>query len=79
MNEYPVTRSQAAKCLRIGDRLEVSIEAEHTVQVMIRFEAGARKIACRMWSGSGTWWTRLSWKQLLGFIRRNYARNYEGL
>lgn len=79
MSEYPVTRLQAAKWLRTADRLECSIEGERTVQVMIRFEYGSKKIACRMWSGGGVWWTKLSWKQLLGFIRRNYVRNYEGL
>lgn len=72
--EYPVTRLQAAKWLRQGQRLvKIFDQGERTVEVMIR--ADGKRFICRFWSG-GTLWIDISRKQLLGFIRRNYVRSY---
>lgn len=78
--EYPVTRLQAAKWLRQRQRLEKEFKRDLTIHVLIMWRNGLEKtIACRMWSGPGVWWTQLSWKQLLSFIRRNYPRSYTSL
>jgi hypothetical protein len=74
--DYPVTRLQAAKCLRRGERLEVDIKGESTVQVMLAWETFPKGFRARLWTRAGVLWLKLTWKQSLGFIRRNYARNY---
>jgi len=77
--QYPVTHLQAAKWLRSGNSIKRRIRGESLVEIRVGWVAVPKKIRCRMWSAAGTWWTDLSWKQLLGFIRRNYSRKYAGL
>ena len=75
--DYPVTRLQAAKCLRRGDTLELDLDqGESNVQVMVRWQTLPRGAVCRLWAGPGVLWLKLDWKQILGFIRRNYDRTY---
>lgn len=76
--DYPVTRAQAAKWLRQGERLEVPFKTPdgRSIEVMVKWRTFDKGIKARLWSGPGVYWTTLSWKQLLGFIRRNYVRSY---
>lgn len=78
--DYPVTRCQAARWLRLGQCLHVPFQGLELPLYFMLTWLNLRKIVwVRIIARPGNTSLAIGWKQLLNFIRRTYPRSYEAI